>query len=127
MRLAGSVPAALVVPAALQPAMAADAGATRERLLTRQDFEALIDQSLSITKWGDAPGAPAQIRLVAVADVPHCQNALLSFTALFEHAGPAPIKEAVWQLSHPSLGQQAVLLSPNDAEGRVIEAVFHRG
>lgn len=48
-----------------------------------------------------------------------------NFRLLFECAG-AGVAQDTWQLEHPVLGQHAVFLSPNDPEGRVVEALFVR-
>ena len=47
------------------------------------------------------------------------------FRLLFEAAGGGLVQET-YTVSHPALGRFALFVSPNDAQGRVIEAIFNR-
>ena len=36
------------------------------------------------------------------------------------------LAQGSWRVTHPALGTQVMFVSPNDAEGRVAEAIFNR-
>lgn len=95
--------------------------------LTRRDFQSLLDQPFSVVTEGTQASAARRLRLLALSDVPYSRDPNLSFTATFEVLGDARVEQSMWQLSHPVLGVHAVFLSPNDGEGRLVEAVFNRG
>lgn len=123
MKCAGLLPAAAVAPGAVLAVSAGEGKAAMSTQLTRRDFQSLLDQQFSVV----AEGAARRLRLLALSDVPHCRDPNLSFTATFEVEGDRGVAQAVWQLTHPELGAHAVFLSPNDGEGRLVEAVFNRG
>jgi hypothetical protein len=39
---------------------------------------------------------------------------------------PASLGQQTFPVSHPRLGRFTLFVSPNDAEGRVVEAIFNR-
>ena len=119
MKVAGAWPAAALVPGAVLAGeqRAAQVGP----MLLRSDFEPLIGQIFTVE------GSPAAaLTLVALDNVPHCANRDRSFRAVFEVAAAEGLPQNLWQLSHPAVGTHDVFLSPNDAAGRVVEAVFNR-
>jgi hypothetical protein len=48
------------------------------------------------------------------------------FNLLFKVAAGGRLEQASYRVSHPRLGHFVLFVSPNDAEGRVVEAVFNR-
>ena len=128
LKFAGSVPATAVVPGALLTAAASQAGESMtSTALTRQKFLALVGQSFDLSLDGEAFGVARTAKLTSVEDLPHCSNHAQSFRAVFEVVSAQGAQQALWQVAHPSLGQHAIFMSPNDAQGRVLEAVFNRG
>lgn len=53
-------------------------------------------------------------------------NAEGAFRLLFEPASAGSIAQQTYAVTHPGLGRFALFVSPNDAEGRVVEAIFNR-
>lgn len=127
MKCAGLLPAAAVAPSAVLAVSAGEGKAAMSMQLTRRDFQSLLDQQFSVVTEGAQASAPRRLRLLALSDVPHCRDPNLSFTATFEVVGGTGVEQSMWQLTHPELGAHAVFLSPNDGEGRLVEAVFNRG
>ncbi len=124
LKLAGSMPATAVVPGAMLTAVASQASEPpASAALTRQKFLALLDQTFHLSQDGTARTA----RLTSVEDLPNCTNHAQSFRAVFEVLGPQGARQALWQVEHPSLGLHAIFMTPNDAQGRALEAIFNRG
>ena len=119
MKVAGALPAAAIVPGVV---LASEQRATHAvPILLRRDFEPLVGQVFTVE------GNPAAaLTLVALDDVPHCANRDRSFRAVFAVTAAEGLSQNLWQLSHPAVGTHDVFLSPNDAAGRVVEAVFNR-
>ncbi|CAB5660449.1 Uncharacterised protein [Delftia tsuruhatensis] len=116
MRAAGVLPAAVAVAAAPLAAPAATA-----QQLCRRHFQPLLGQDFSVEKSG------VRLRLLALEDLPHAREGERSFSAVFELGDGVPPAQDTWEISHPALGRHAVFLSPGDARGRRVEAVFNRG
>ena len=119
MKVAGALPAAAITSGTVLAGTQTtpDGGA----MLLRRDFEPLVGQVFSVDG-----GQAAALTLVALGDVPHCTHRDRSFRAVFEVAAAEGLPQNLWQLSHPAVGTHAIFLSPNDAAGRVVEAVFNR-
>jgi hypothetical protein len=49
-----------------------------------------------------------------------------SFRLLFEADAGKHLAQGSWRVTHPALGTVVMFVSPNDAEGRVAEAIFNR-
>lgn len=124
LRVAGSLPAALAVPGGALLAGTAQAGGTH---LQRQHFAPLLDQVFDACGEKAGAGTVRKLRLVALEPLPHCADANESFRAVFESVDGASAAQDLWQVSHPALGSHAIFMSPNDAAGQQIEAVFNRG
>ncbi|MBF5004225.1 DUF6916 family protein [Diaphorobacter caeni] len=95
--------------------------------LTRQTFLPLLNQSFMLSNDGDSGAVQRTVRLTSVEDLPHCIDREKSFRVVFEVQGADGAQQALWQVTHPRLGQHAIFMSPNDPQGREIEAIFNRG
>ena len=115
MQVAGAFPAAA---AASSIPMGVSAVAME---LRRSHFQPLLGHSFSIA------GEVSELRLVSLAALPHTLHGDRSFSALFELSRPGALLQDTWEISHPALGSHAVFLSPSDAQGGLLEAVFNRG
>lgn len=119
MKVAGALPAAAIAPGTvLAGVQTTPDGGT---MLLRRHFEPLMGQIFSVEGH-----QAAALTLVALSDIPHCTSRDRSFRAVFEVAAAEGLPQNLWQLSHPAVGTHAIFLSPNDAAGRVVEAVFNR-
>lgn len=88
--------------------------------LRRSHFAPLVGQQFAVAQ------APAGLTLLALHALPHSGEIERSFRVVFEVQGER-LAQDTWQISHPALGSHDVFLSPNDAQGRLVEAVFNRG
>ena len=123
LKLAGALPVAASVPMAARASVQAEtSGAAFE--LQRRHFTPLLGQSFKVTNLTDNV-PPKSIKLVALDDVACCTQPDRSFRLVFESSGD--VMQNLWQFSHPVLGAHAIFISPNDATGREIEAIFNRG
>lgn len=116
LQAAGTVSAVAAV--AVKPLGVLAAGHTE---LRRSHFAPLVGQQFSVAQ------APAGLTLLALHALPHTGEIERSFRIVFEVQGEGRLAQDTWQISHPALGSHAVFLSPNDAQGRLVEAVFNRG
>lgn len=115
MQVAGALPAAV---AASSIPMGASAAGTE---LRRSHFQPLLGHRFSVA------GEDAELRLVSLSALPHALQSDRSFSALFELSRPGALPQNTWEIAHPALGRHAVFLSPSDAQGGLLEAVFNRG
>jgi len=58
--------------------------------------------------------------------LPGARDGEQSFRLVFAPAQPHSLTQGTWDVSHPVLGSHAIFVSPNDARGTEIEAVFNR-
>ncbi len=65
-------------------------------------------------------------KLASVTPLPRAADGERSFRLLFEAEPGKHIAQGSWRVTHPAIGTRVMFLSPNDAEGRVAEAVFNR-
>lgn len=121
LKAAGSLSAAGVAPATTAAAWASSP-ATSQPELRRSHLQALLGERFSVSAAGQSP---VSVQLLAVDSLGPGTDQERSFRAVFESAGG--FSQNTCQLSHPALGEHLVFLSPNDAQGRRLEAVFHRG
>ena len=122
LKMAGALPVTAAAPVTL---LAADNKTSPSGLmLERRHFEPLLGESFALAST-NAEVATSSVKLRAVSDVPCCTSHQQSFRLVFDASGNVP--QALWELTHPALGTHAVFLSPNDAAGREVEAVFNRG
>lgn len=115
MQVAGALPAAAAVSGI--PVIACAAGME----LRRSHFQPLLGHNFSVA------GEEAELRLVSLGALPHALQSDRSFSALFELSRPGALPQNTWEIAHPALGRHAVFLSPSDAQGGLLEAVFNRG
>lgn len=122
LKFAGLAPAAaaagVVAPAA---ARAAAAGPLR-----KSSFLACVGEEF---RFEAGPFAQRAANLVAVAPLgsgPGATESEDAFRLEFAPAVPGSIPQESYTVTHPGLGRFALFVSPNDAEGRVVEAVFNR-
>ena len=115
MQVAGALPAAA---AASSIPMGVSAVAME---LRRSHFQPLLGHNFSVA------GEEAGLRLVSLGALPHALQSDRSFSALFELSRPGALPQNTWEIAHPALGRHAVFLSPSDAQGGLLEAVFNRG
>lgn len=141
LKKASSVPVAAVIPGVALGVVASPAlgkaigkglgtaaiSGTADLMLHRQHFTALLGQEFTMNlEWAEGT-THARVKLTALEDLPHCADPQQSFRAVFESVQADGLRQGLWQVSHPELGQHAIFLSPNDALGREVEAVFNRG
>jgi hypothetical protein len=119
LRAAGLAPAAAVTGLAATAAHAAPVVGE----LRRSHFAPLAGERFEFEQdVFEKVGA----RLAHVAPLPRAADGERSFRLLFEAEDGKRLAQGSWRVTHPALGTQVVFLSPNDAEGRVAEAVFNR-
>lgn len=106
--------------AAVAQPLAALAEGPGEQELRRSHFVPLLGQGFAVAQ------AQSTLTLQSLHALPHSQEMDRSFRAVFAVRGDG-LAQDTWQISHPVLGSHAVFLSPNDAGGRLVEAVFNRG
>lgn len=129
--MASSMPAAAAVSGTALGAIASEVqreeAGTAGVVLNRAHFTALLGQEFTMNlEWAEGT-THARVKLTALEDLPHCADPQQSFRAVFESVQADGLRQGLWQVSHPELGQHAIFLSPNDALGREVEAVFNRG
>ena len=114
---AGAMSAATAAVAQPLAALAAGPGGQE---LRRSHFMPLLGQGFTVAQ------VQSTLTLQSLHALSHSQEAERSFRAVFTVQGEG-LAQNTWQISHPALGSHAVFLSPNDADGRLVEAVFNRG
>lgn len=119
---------ASVASVLLTGATAASAKTAEGASLELRHFVPLVGENFHITPVGSS-GAPSHALVLRQAgpltDTPRATDPQRSFRLVFECPGTG-VAQDTWQLEHPALGRHAVFLSPNDAQGRLVEAVFLR-
>ena len=120
--------------AGLAPAAAAAAGlvsagtvpAATAGPLARSTFLPHVGEEF---RFESGPFEAKPARLVRVAALGQGAGKVESenrFRLEFEPAVAGTIAQETYTVAHPSLGRFALFVSPNDGEGRVVEAVFNR-
>ena len=118
-----------VAPASMMPGVAAAAvarGETPVGELDRAAFAPLVgDEFVFETSAVEKCAA----RLLSVENLAHKSarpDPQRAFRLRFE-AGPGErLEERTYSVAHPRLGRFALFVSPNDARGRIVEAIFNR-
>jgi hypothetical protein len=120
LQLAGLAPAAA---AGLVAPLAAHAVAAPSPL-TRSAFAAHVGEDFAFQL--DAFGS-RNARLVSVEALQGARDAESSFRLLFRlPEKSAGLAQQTYRVDHPQMGQVTMFVSPNDAEGRIVEAIFNR-
>jgi hypothetical protein len=119
LQAAGFAPAVAVTGfAAAAPRAAGDAGELR-----RSHFAPLAGERFEFEQdVFDKVGA----KLASATPLVHATDGERSFRLLFEAETGKRLAEGSWRVTHPALGTVVMFVSPNDAEGRVAEAIFNR-
>ncbi|XAH23524.1 hypothetical protein AAFF27_26730 [Xylophilus sp. GW821-FHT01B05] len=117
LQSAGAVPVAAATGFAATPALAAGAE------MRRSHFMPLVGEHFGFARDG-LPAAGAT--LVSATPLPGAADTDRCFQLLFAVGAGQQVVQDSWLLSHPRLGSHTVFVSPNDAEGRSVEAVFNR-
>jgi hypothetical protein len=121
LRAAGIAPAAAATGLYAQSAVAASVPAGSELLRTHFaplsgqtfTFEQEVFDQIDVTLVEAVP-------LECAADGERC------FRLLFEAQPGKKIAQGTYRVTHPRIGTVAIFVSPNDAKGRIAEAVFNR-
>ena len=120
LQLASIAPTSLVAGVGAAPARASGAA------LTRSSFAPLVGEDFAFEK---SALETTNARLVGVEDLEGMipgQDREGAFRLLFRSAAGQALAQETFSVSHPRLGRFALFVSPNDAEGRVAEAIFNR-
>lgn len=121
LKYAGLAPAAVAGLAGAGTSRAATAGP-----LVRSTFLPLVGEEF---RFESGPFEAKPARLVRVAAAGQGASQVESegvFRLEFEPAVAGTIAQETYTVTHPALGRFALFVSPNDGEGRVVEAVFNR-
>lgn len=105
--------------------LTAQARTRSDGTLRRSDFEPCLGDVFVFES--ESGGTRAQARLQQVRALPESQHAELSFTLLFTPEPGVALPEGTWRFSTAQGPSGLIFVSPNDAQGREIEAVFNRG
>lgn len=100
--------------------------AAPEASLTRSAFAPLVGQEFV---FETSALEKLTTRLVGVEALQFSlpgQKAEGAFRIEFETPAGQALKQDTFAVSHPRLGRFALFVSPNDREGRVVEAIFNR-
>jgi hypothetical protein len=120
LQMAGLAPAALITPAIA----AADAGGLRE--LTRSKFAACVGDEFVFEQAALSQCVARLSRVAPLAADATPEHSEHRFRAMFELPAGAGLPQETYRVSHARLGRFVMFVSPKDAEGRVLEAVFNR-
>lgn len=121
LQYAGLAPAVAVAGAA----GAAAPAHTGPAILTRSAFAACVGDEFI---FQCDVFEQAHARLVVVDDLgarSPVTNPERQFRLVFEMQGPSRLRDASYRVTHAKLGELAMLVSPNDANGRRVEAIFN--
>ncbi len=119
LQAAGIAPAAAVTGLAATAASAAVVSGE----LRRAHFEPLVGE-----RFAFEPDVFTRIgaRLVSATPLAKAADGERSFRLLFDVDEGGSLGQGSWRVTHPALGTQVLSVSPNDADGRVVEAIFNR-
>ena len=125
LQLAGLAPAVAIAGVASE-GRATVAPVTSLAAMTRSTFLPLVGETFTfeIDALRSVAVRLASVKTPAKPD-PAC-DAEGTFTLHFETLGDATLAQQTHSVSHPQLGRFALFVSPNDATGRLVEAVFTR-
>jgi hypothetical protein len=125
LQFAGLAPAA-AASAALAATGTTPAADARPPTLTRSTFLPCVGDEF---QFESGPFEAKKATLVRVADFEQRRKETDPegrFRLLFEPATAGTLAQETYTVTHATLGRFALFVSPNDAEGRVVEAVFNR-
>lgn len=122
LQAAGSAPV-LAMAAAGTPALAS---AALDGPLRRSDFVPCVGQLFDFEAPAGGPGVRARLQQVQDLAAGSLQPEL-SFSLLFAPESGAALTQGTWRFRSAQGPSGLMFLSPNDAQGRELEAVFNRG
>lgn len=93
-----------------------------ERLLLRH-FARLQGESF---RFSMPDGAQSSAVLQCAEPLQGTTDGEQNFRLVFAPVQDQPVAQGTWEVTHPALGTHAIFVSPNDARGAEIEAVFNR-
>ena len=123
LQLASLAPTSMVAGIAAASHSAADRPGAA---LTRSAFAPLVGDEFA---FETSALEKTTARLVSVETLTHkapSQDAEGAFRLLFQTAPDESLAQQTFSVSHPRLGRFALFVSPNDAHGRSVEAIFNR-
>ncbi|APV51542.1 hypothetical protein BWI17_18710 [Betaproteobacteria bacterium GR16-43] len=120
-----------IAPAAAATAALASTGvahaATAAPLVTRSSFLPCVGEEF---RFESGPFEAKPAKLARIAPLEQGGRKIESeghFRLEFEPLTPGAIPQETYKVTHPRLGQLVLFVSPNDAQGRIVEAVFNAG
>ncbi len=125
LHLAGAAPATALA-GLVGAGVAQAASSARSSVLARSTFTPLVGEEFV---FETSALETARARLVKVDGLAHAGPARDpegAFRLLFETVPGDALKQQTFPVSHPRLGRFALFVSPNDSQGRVVEAIFNR-
>lgn len=122
LQFAGLAPAAAATAGFATPA-SQPGSAVHTGPLVRSRFSALVGEEF---RFEDGVFGGVVAQLSSVVDLgPDKAGAEKAFRLLFAPAVPGSIPQQTCVVTHPALGRFALFVSPNDAQGAVVEAIFN--
>lgn len=71
-------------------------------------------------------GAQASAVLQRAVSLEGAADGNQNFRLVFAPLRFPTVTQGTWEVTHPALGTHAIFLSPNDAQGQEVEAIFNR-
>jgi len=125
LQFAGLAPAAAATAALASPA-AKHTVAAGEAPVNRSSFLPCVGDEFHF-EFGPHESKPAKLARVEPLQVSGRKiETEGNFRLVFEPLSPGSIPQDSYAVNHVRLGRIALFVSPNDAQGRVVEAVFNR-
>lgn len=119
--------AAGMVPATLLPGLACAAGASHRPAqsgeIRRAHFAGLTGERFEFEK-DDSQKVGAT--LISANPLEAAAHEDRSFRLLFDVEKDSRLTQGSWLVTHPMVGSRVIFVSPNDARGRRVEAIFNR-
>jgi hypothetical protein len=123
LQYASLAPTSLVAGVATaSPAPAHISGAA----LTRSAFAPLVGHEFAFEKSALENTGARLVSVEALASKLPGQDEEGAFRLVFQTGPEDSLETRTFSVSHPKLGRFALFVSPNDAEGRRVEAIFNR-
>jgi len=124
LQFAGLAPAAAATAALASPA--ATHAAAGEALVNRSSFVPCVGDEFHF-ELGPYTTKPAKLARIAPLEQGGKKiETEGNFRLEFEPLSAGTIPQDTYTVTHPRLGRMVLFVSPNDAQGRVVEAVFNR-
>ena len=101
-------------------------GEARRSALNRSDFLALVGDEFTFETSAVEKIVARLVSADPIVSRLPTQDAEGAFRLLFETAPGESLAQQTLPVAHPRLGRFALFVSPNDAHGRIVEAIFNR-